>query len=133
VPASWWRHRLVGSFRVAPGRWLDLRALGTFQILRTAFAELAASLGLADVDLSVVAGQLPIAGPERRLTQAISRWAFEQGFGGVVYTSRLHQRYQCWAVFEGTRLQPVGPPEPITPDDPDFVLTARRLGLLIEP
>jgi hypothetical protein len=133
VPAAWWRHRVVGAFRLGPGRWLDLRVLGTFQVLRVAFAELAASLGLADVDLGAVAGQVPIAGQEHRLTQAISRWAFDQGFGGIVYTSRLHQRYVCWAVFEGTLLQLAGPSVPIAPDDPDFVRVARRFGLAIEP
>ena len=132
VPLSWWRHRLVGSFRLGPGRWLDLRALPTFQALRGPFADLAAALGLADVDLGAVAGTIPIAGQERRLTQAISRWAFEQGFGGIAYTSRLHHRYVCWAVFEGTPIHPNGPPVPITPDDPAFVTAARRFGLVIE-
>lgn len=135
VPSAWWRQRLVGCFRLAPARWLDLRALDTFQVLRVAFADLASSLRVSDVDLGAVAGRVPIAGDERRLTQAISRWAFERGFDGIAYTSRLDHRYTCWAVFEGgaSRIHPLGPPDLLNPDDPDFARVALRLGLQIEP
>ena len=34
VPVAWWRNRLIGTFSLSPGRWLDLRALDTFQVLR---------------------------------------------------------------------------------------------------
>src|SRR5437016_3193479 len=60
IPAEWWRNRLVATFRLAPGRWLDLRTLTTFQVLREEFAELASSLGLADVDLSAATGRVAI-------------------------------------------------------------------------
>jgi hypothetical protein len=67
VPATWWRNRLVGTFTLGGGRWLDLRALATFHVLRDAFAELAHSLGLADVDLSAATGRIAIAGDDSRL------------------------------------------------------------------
>jgi RES domain-containing protein len=132
IPAEWWRNRLVATFRLAPGRWLDLRTLTTFQVLREEFAELASSLGLADVDLSAATGRVAIAGQERQLTQAISRWAFEHDYHGIVYASRLHHRFACWAVFESATIQPLGAPAPITPADRDFMRIARAFGLTVE-
>jgi hypothetical protein len=133
VPAAWWGNRLVGAFTLGAGCWLDLRALTTFQVLRDAFAELANSLGLVDVDLSAATGRIAIAGEERRFTQAVSRWAFERDYQGVVYTSRLHHRFTCWAVFESATIQRVGAPELITSADRDFVRIARSFGLSIQP
>ena len=133
VPAAWWRNRLVGKFTLGSGRWLDLRALATFQVLRDAFAELALSLGLADVDLSVATGLIAIAGEERRFTQAVSRWAYERDYQGIVYSSRLHLRFTCWAVFESATIQRVGAPETITPNDRDLLRIARSFSLRIEP
>jgi hypothetical protein len=95
VPAAWWSNRLVGTFTLSGGPWLDLRALTTFQVLRDAFAVLATSLGLVDVDLSAATGRIAIAGRERRFTQAVSRWAFEHDYQGIVYASRLHHRFTC--------------------------------------
>jgi hypothetical protein len=132
VPAAWWRNRLMASFRLAPGRWLDLRTLITFQVLREEFAELASSVGLADVDLSAATGRVSILGQERRLTQEISRWAFEHDYHGIVYTSRLHHRFACWAVFESATIQRLGEPTPITPADRDFMRIARAFGLTVE-
>ena len=133
VPATWWRNRLVGTFTLGAGRWLDLRALATFQVLRDAFAELAHSLGLADVDLSAATGLIAIAGEERRFTQAVSRWAYERDYQGIVYSNRLHLRFTCWAVFESATIQRVGTPEAITPNDRDFLRIARSFSLRIEP
>ena len=133
VPAAWWRNRVVGAFTLVPGRWLDLRALPTFQVLRESFAELADTLGLTDVDLGAATGEIPLAGQERRLTQAVSRWAYERNYQGIVYTSRLHYRFTGWALFESASFQRVGLPEPITPSDHDFVRIARSFGLTIEP
>ena len=132
VPAAWWRNRLVGTFTLDAANWLDLRALTTFQVLRDAFAELAASLGLTDVDLSAATGRIAIAGEERRFTQAVSRWAFERDYQGIVYTSRLHHRFTCWAVFESASVHAVGPPVPITPSDRGSQRIARSFGLSIE-
>jgi hypothetical protein len=123
---------MIGTFSLRPGRWLDLRALDTFQVLRGAFAEIASGLGLADVDLSVATGVMPMAGDERRFTQAISRWAYERSYHGIVYTSRLHHRFTGWAVFDSASILPIGDPVPIAPVDRDFVRIARSFGLSIE-
>jgi hypothetical protein len=126
VPADWHRRRAVGRLRLAPGqRWLDLRAAATREALRRELAEELLRLGLADLDLSGVAG------PSRALTQAIAGWAHEHGYAGLAYPSRIDQRLTCWAVFEGARFEPVGETEPITPDDPDLRAAARLFGLAV--
>jgi hypothetical protein len=132
VPAAWWHNRMIGTFSLSPGRWLDLRTLDTFQLLREVFAEIASGLGLADVDLSAVTGVLPIAGDERRFTQAISRWAYDHDYHGIAYTSRLHHRFTGWAVFDSASILPIGEPVALTPADRDFVRMARSFGLSIE-
>jgi RES domain len=132
VPAAWGRNRVVGTFTLGSVGWLDLRALDTIQVLRDAFAELAHSLRLADVDLSAATGRSPIAGEERRFTQAVSRWAYERGYQGIVFSSRLDHRFTCWAVFESATIQRVGAPETITQADRDFVRIARSFSLRIE-
>ncbi len=110
----------------SPGqRWLDLRAPETREELRAELAALLMTLGLSDLDLS------RMLGPQRTLTQAIARWAYDRGYAGLAYASRLDGTLTLWALFERVAFEPVGLAEPITPDDPDLVATARLFGLLV--
>ncbi|MBI2940675.1 MAG: RES family NAD+ phosphorylase [Chloroflexi bacterium] len=127
VPADWARKRCVRAFRVLPGqRWLDLRAFETREALRLELAEVLANLRIDDLDVSGVRG------PRRELTQAIARWAYEHGFAGLAYRSRFDDSLDCWAVFEGAELEPVGVAEPLTPADPDLLAAATLFGLHVE-
>lgn len=127
ISVPWRSARAVGQARLGPGqRWLDLRALATREALRQELAPLLLQLGFRDLDLS------SIVGPQRALTQAIARWAHEQGAMGLVYHSRLDNRRTCWAVFEGATFTPAGAPERITADDPDLAAVARLFGLYID-
>lgn len=126
VPPDWYQKRAVVRLRLRPRqRWLDLRAPETWEVLRRALAATLIELNLGDLDLAAVVG------PIRPLTQAVARWAHEHGYAGLVYTSRFDARLTCWAVFEGAGFDPVGTPEPIAPDDPDLVSTARLFGLVV--
>jgi hypothetical protein len=126
VPADWYQKRAVARLRLLPGqRWLDLRATQTHETLRTELASILLALGVRDLDLSEVLSR------ERRLTQAISRWAYDRGYGGIIYRSRFAAATSLWAIFEGARLEPAGVAEPILPDDPDLVAAARVFGLAI--
>ncbi len=128
VPADWYQKRAVARLRLGRGQqWLDLRAMETREALRTELAATLLALGLADLDLSGVLG------PRRRLTQAIARWAHENGYSGIVYSSRFDAALSLWAIFEGAAFEPVGVPDPIVPDDPDLVAAARLFGLAIRP
>ncbi len=119
------RHAVV-RLRVMPRqRWLDLRAPATREVLRTELAATLLTLGFSDLDLGHVLGSA------QALTQAISRWAHEQGYAGLAYPSRLDAKVTLWALFEGAAFASIGEPEPITPDDPDLAATARLYGLLV--
>lgn len=126
IPFDWYEKRGIAEFRLLPGqRWLELRAPETREELRTELAQTLLVLGLSDLDLSRVAG------PTRSLTQAIARWAYDHEYVGIVYPSRLDARLALWAVFEGGAFEPVGPPKPIAPDDPDLRAVARLFRLSI--
>jgi hypothetical protein len=126
IPTDWYEKRGIAELHLLPGqRWLDLRAPETREQLRTELARTLVTLGLSDLDLSRVAG------PRRSFTQAIARWSHEHGYAGVAYPSRLDARLTLWAVFEGAAFEPVGPPTPIAPDDPDLLAVARLFGLSV--
>lgn len=126
VPADWYQRRAVARLRLLPRqRWLDLRAPETREELRAELAATLMTLGLSDLDLSRALG------PQRTLTQAIARWAYDHGYAGLAYASRLDSALTLWALFERAAFEPVGLPEPITADDFDLVATARLFGLLV--
>jgi hypothetical protein len=126
IPADWYQKRAIARLRLRPGqRWLDLRATETHEYLRTELAQTLTRLGIGDLDLSEVLGR------NRRLTQAISRWAYESGYAGVVYRSRFTAAASLWAIFEGGGLEAIGLPAPILPDDPDLLAVARLYRLAV--
>jgi hypothetical protein len=127
VPADWYKRRSVGRLSLLPGqRWLDLRAPETLQSLRVELASTLVCLGLPDFDVSAARG------PSRELTRQIARWAYEHDFQGIAYSSRFADYLDCWAVFEGASITPVGPSEAIAPDDSDLTAAAFFFGLTIE-
>jgi hypothetical protein len=125
VPLNWLRKRSIARFHLGSGRWLDLRTVETFQALRSVLAVQAAAIAVVDLDLGSVAG------PRRDFTQAIARWAYEEGYHGIVYKSRLDHRFDCWAVFDTATIEPVGDPEPLNSDDPDLGRVADLFRLAI--
>ncbi|MGI8916094.1 MAG: RES family NAD+ phosphorylase [Chloroflexota bacterium] len=126
VAASRRRQRCIGRLRPLPGqRWLDLRQPATAESLRAEFAPLLGRLGLPDLDVS------GLRGGSRPLTQAIARWAYEQGYQGLAYRSRFRDDLDCWALFEGAAFERSGPPQPIAADDPDLRAAAALFGLLL--
>lgn len=126
VPADWLRLRCVGQVRLRGGqRWLDLRRLETAEALRAEVAQLLQELALPDLDVSV------LRGPNRALTRAVGRWAYDAGYQGIAYRSRFHDALDCWAIFEGADFDRVGSIVSISPDDPDLQAAAALFGLAI--
>lgn len=124
VPAEWYRKRGIGHFRVRLAQpLLDLRFLETREVLRVDLAAAIERAGLPDLDVSGVCG------PRRDLTQEIARWAYEHGFEGILYNSRLDSALTCVALFEGAVVEPVGVAEPIDPLDPDLRAVAETFHL----
>jgi hypothetical protein len=79
-------------------------------------------LGHDDFDLGDALGR------DRRISQAVSRFAYDNGFQGIAYISRFDDDFDCWAIFEGARFEVIDR-VPIPRDDPDLLEAARRFGL----
>jgi hypothetical protein len=124
LPRSWRQSHLLGRFKLAPNqRWLDVRRVQTREELRRLFAPAVLQVGLEDFDGGAIRSL------QRSFTQAIAGWAFNQGFQGIVYTSRFDDAWTCWAIFEGAAIQPVGVPRRIGRSDPDLALAAALLRI----
>jgi len=125
LSAGWEQRLAMGRLRLTPGQhWLDLRYLSIRETLRAALAPMLVQLGLTDLDAGT------IREPRRIVTQAIAAWAYDQGFQGIVYPSRLDDHVTCWAIFEGAAFLPVGAAQAIARDDPDLQATAALFGLV---
>jgi hypothetical protein len=115
-------------------RFVDVDAAQTLQVLRRVLASIAASLGVSDIDLGA------IAGPNRRLTQEVVRYVYEQRdptgeplYGGIRYLSRLNPEWELWAIFaDRIEHSPREVTESIRAEDPDLLEAASLLNLRVE-
>jgi hypothetical protein len=123
VPGSFLRARGTATFRLRSGRWLDLRHVETLAAIRASFGSRLHDYGLIDVDLG------GICGPARAFTQEVAGWAFDRGYNGLVYASRLSATFECWALFDTARIEAVGPVVPISLEDPDLQAVAHVFAL----
>jgi hypothetical protein len=123
IPPDWHLKRSIGTLLLPPDqRWLDLREHETRETLRAELAPSLWSLGVDDFDLSDALSR------NRRLTQPIALLALRNGFQGIAYKSRFDANFDCWAIFEGARVEPVGR-FAILRNDPDLLEAARRFNL----
>jgi hypothetical protein len=131
IPADWRFKRRIGWIQLESAlRFVDVHNASTITQLRISLAGLLDHFGLSELDLSDITSQ------NRRLTQEIARFVYEQEdeigrpmFAGVRYMSRLHQDWECWAMFHDrmkVTQQHVGA---IYPDDPGLLEAAEALGL----
>ena len=91
--------------------------------LRRRLASECLRLGVPDLDASVLQ-----SGLSRRITQLVSRVAYEQGYPGICYRSRYSHDLENWALFEPFRLQDATS-EPVDNDRPALREALRILGL----
>jgi hypothetical protein len=132
VPLDFLAKRRIAAFHIAGrARLLDLRAdataaaLGAHPDLRPLLREIdRTNLESAD-----------FLGNDRRITQAVARWAYDHEFDGLAYTSSFSfsRHPTCWALFPRVRLFEAHPPELISPDDPFLRTIADQFGLHIPP
>jgi hypothetical protein len=95
ISCRWVDDRDVAQLRLSsPLHFLDMRAPESHQEVRIQLAHVLVELGLKDFDAS------DALGPQRTLTQEIAAWAYGQGWGGILYASRLDLTRTCWAIFE---------------------------------
>lgn len=127
VPGDYVERRRIAAFRLVPGpRVLDLRSVETHAVLRTL---LATELLAAGYSGAFNFGE--IIGSDYVVTRHIARWAFNQGYGGIVYPSTHNHALSCWALFDSVEVIPIGAPEVIRWDDVDLVAAARLFGLTL--
>lgn len=133
VPRDWRQRRSIVRVVVEPdnGCLLDVEDLDSRIALEPYVHQLMVALGIADLDVAVVRGA------DRRITRAISQFAydatFEDGspcFDGIRYSSRLSSEWECWAVFERTKLRPIER-RPVMREDEALGRVARTYGLKI--
>ena len=89
-------------------------------------------MGLSDLDVSAVRG------PDRRVTQMISEWAYmasrgeDPSYGGVRYESRIPSGWEFWALFDDEELEiEVLETRPITPDIAELQTVAKLFELQV--
>ncbi len=124
IPVEWFPERVMGSAwlqgsfaEVCNGAWIGrLRPLMATECLR---------YGMPDFDESV------ILGPNRTLTQRISRLIYEDParFDGIRYPSRHGQDIENWALFEPFRQITAQQSVPISRFDPDLLVAMELFNL----
>jgi hypothetical protein len=135
VDRGWFTQRLCGQAQT-DARFADVFATAWIAVLRVHFARLATALGIADLDASTLQLTEVEAGGRYRLTQAVSRYVFEQSDGpyaGVRYISKYGADLINWAIFEPFSIRP-GPSSEIDPDgDPDVQRALMHHHLTVSP
>lgn len=96
---NWIDRRQLAAFTIRdrPGSqcgWLDIQEPMALHRLKEDLGEVFSQHGLTDFDISAATSE------RLEITQEIGLWAYEQGFSGIAYPSRLAPRMECWALFE---------------------------------
>lgn len=133
IPADWRHRRSAVHVQLPAGlRFVDVESPVTHQFLRAELAVGLSTLGITDLDVPT------IRGPDRRVTQLISEWAYmategdEPRYAGIRYESRVRSGWECWALFDDEDL-PVSIVEtiPIAAELPALAEVARLFELRI--
>lgn len=120
---TWAQTRVMLRIRIPAGaHLLDLRTSAAIEEVANWLAEPLRAMGLTDFDAS------HLLGPDRRITQAVSAFAWGQGFDGILAPSRLGPEWTSCALFDRSRPR-VMSRTPIDPADPDLRAIADRFHL----
>lgn len=122
---SWAHARVLLTLRLArTARLCDLRNSTNLEHAANGVAGDAAGLGIDDLDASHVTGS------DRRVTQRVSRWAYDTGYDGLLYPSRLATAWTCCALFNRIRPRVVNR-EPVAVADPDLLEVSRAFNIRV--
>jgi hypothetical protein len=95
------------------------------EAIKTEFAELLAAHGMRHFDLS------EITSGTREVSQAVSRWLFEQEHAGIRFSSKLDNR-TCYALFEGrAHLELEKEEHPLKDDFPELLQVCSDYSLVL--
>lgn len=122
VPPDYLSTRTIGVAKVQ-AECADLGSAEWLARLRTKLLPYAKEFGLTDIDASVLQRSSP-----RRLTQLISRVAYESAAEGIRYLSRFGHDLENWAFFEPVTILSKRT-EVLKEDDPDLVKALEVLKL----
>lgn len=131
ITPEWFESRRIGTLTIdtssGPQRWMDLRSAATYDAFDTAFADSLLARGIDRFDASTATDD------DRELSQAISKWAFSNGYHGIQYMSRRHPAQSCWAIFEGTPFTVHDVGSEIDRADPDLLAVVQTWNLNMPP
>lgn len=109
VPADWRNSRILVRIEAEqPLPFIDAGSSDTMESFSDdpRIGQWLQSFGVESLDLSHVIGH------DRRVTRLLSQWTAEMRddednflYGGIRYVSRLGAEFECWAIFEGTKLE----------------------------
>ena len=122
IPPSWVQQRCLGSAQCAAD-FADIGSAKWLARIRRKLAPVLAGLGFAEFDAAALHRSEP-----RRLTQMVSRLAFNAGAGGVRYLSKFGSDVENWAIFEPFDLKDTTA-EALRLGDPDLQAALRIHGL----
>jgi hypothetical protein len=133
VPSDWRQRRSAVNVRVpSSARFVDIESVETHQFLRRELAAELAALGVVDLDVATVRSS------DRRVTQLISEWVYENGDGlggevaGIRYESRIRSGWECWALFDDEDIPcEVVVTKPITADMDELLSVATLFDLQV--
>lgn len=131
--AAWRDARVIRSLCLAdPLPFVDIEDARTHVVLTERARPLLKDLGVPHLDVPTVRGR------SRLLTRGLATWARSATddtgdplYGGIRYLSKLSNDYECWAIFEGARLD-VCDERRITRTDADLLAVADRHGILLD-
>lgn len=133
IPRDWRLRRTIVTIAAStPAPFLDVDHPETQQVLTRALAPVLATLGYSEpLDLSHVRNS------DRRLSRAVALWAYSETddeghylYSGIRYASRIHDRWENWAIFDGTEIFETSR-RPIQVADPDLLRVARMWDLSV--
>lgn len=133
VPQDWRLQRVMARLRVVdPLPFLDVEHPATLAHLSEVMSGELTRLGYEhNLDISDVCNR------DRRLTRAIAHYAYTAVddddsflYSGIRYISRVHSAWECWAIFDGTRIEVVDQ-QAIELSDPDLENIANMWDLRI--
>lgn len=133
VPQDWRLQRILGDLALPDALpFLDVEDPATHEHLNVVLSSELVALGYEEgVDLSDVCNH------DRRLSRAIALHAYTATeadgtptYSGIRYMSRISSEWECWAIFEGTRVNVVNRRQ-IALNDPDLRKVADLWGLRV--
>jgi hypothetical protein len=122
---TWAGPRVMLTLRVPKAaRLCDLSVSAHIEAAADGIASVADALQIRDFDASHEIG------PDRQVSQAVSRWAYQAGYDGLLFPSRLALEWTNCALFNRVRPRVIAR-DPVRIADPDLQRVAKSFGVRV--